>query len=313
MRRRRSTASGSCSAASARSHPQRKQSRERAYGRSAASAVAEPVLARSRRRPLWYSRYACRSASPGQSRPHSSAGRSGSARTCASAAAPTTNASAMRHRAPDRARVIDASRRVVERACTRRPRRRIEELGRRAPRHRRRVGPSTTRTARRRPSRRRPVRPRARQVVGPRPHAFAQLGHAQPANRVPQGAAVARRRRAPRPSTTPSSQSPSHCWSCGRQAPVLRGLAAARPARPARRRRRRPPARPARPCGSARPRRALGDAEQRAPLHEPRAASIRGGCIPSRRLAITERVDERAGRAAHGPAYYVLASSVAKV
>ena len=190
---------------------------------------------------------------PATPRPQSSAGSSGSARTCASAAAPD------HERVGDRRAVAGVDGRgrrdqVVARAARARS---AHAPGRTAPRRSAAASasgrPATTRTARRRPATRRPGADAARQVVGPGPHALAQLGHT--AAGAPRRAARPARPRDRGPAlTTPSSHSPVHGVELGREAPVLRAAGGARtrpassymPSRGAR-------ARPGRPSGSARP------------------------------------------------------------
>ena len=117
-------------------------------------------------------------------------------------------------------------------------------------------------------------RRRARQVVGPGPHAFAQLGHPHAPHRVAERGRDRRRyvRRRPRP--RPSATRRPTGSSFGREAPVLRRLAAAA---------RGPPARTSPSCARSSPRSTM------------RLRARPARCPPPRRTA---RTTARAGRPA---------------
>ena len=228
--------------------------------------------------------------SPGQSSPHSSTGSNGSARTCASVAAPTTNASAIRSPSPPlderrstrrAGRAASGPRRPTLRASNSRVRERdAVAVGPGRPPLALRVGGGPGLRGRR----------GARQVVGPGPHALAQLDHAQAGGRLRAAPTARAAVRAPA-STTPSSHSPVHGAELGREAPVLRGLPAAADARPARRRRR---PRVSSPRSTIRlsATRAVPSATPKSAHHSTRRPpAIRGGRIPRSRLPISDRGD----------------------
>ena len=305
MRRRRSTASGSTPPPRPAAHRRRTQPSSRPT--PSTSAVPEPARGPRRRTRAWYSRYACRSASPGQSRRRArraAAGRRGCAR-----ARPRRRRTRPRVRS-SRPRVepaiVGSSVDAASAPRARGPRRGIEQpVGERDARPRR-AGRSTTRTARRPPSTRRPApTPRGRlsgrahtpsrsSAIPQPPHRVAQRGRGRPRSARPA-------------STTPSRHSPSHAPSSGSR---LQSCAGWRPPHPARElvdavggR----AARPAPPCGSA-PTRAVPSAIPNSAHHcTSRAPAARGGCIPSRRLAITDRAESGRSRSqCRRSAYYVL-------
>ena len=229
-------------------------------------------------------------------------GSSGSARRCASTAAPATNASARSASSARPARPLARVEHTVQHVARARPTARGRTARPRA--HARRcVGPRpTTRTARRRRSTLASGAGRARQVVGPRPHAVAQLGEAQPPHRVAQRGPVGRRR-APSPGPRPAATLRSTRPAPGRgSSPAL--AAGLGPARRARRRRRAP-------CSSPRSTmrlsatRAVPSATPNRPHHCTRRAPAHAGRVHAEQQAR----DHRAGRerpVQQRLAYYVL-------
>ena len=279
-------------------------------GHEARLAGRGTTLAARRRTPPRTRAYAARSASPALASATSSAGSSGSARTCASAAAPATNALGER-----RASLAASESRVRVLSCV------GERVARASPRprtansvDRERAGSSSGRARPPRALRRRrpptpPRRRRARQVVGPGPHALAQLRRsaAGASRRAARARSPARRaRRAP---TTAMRHAPFHAVAVSGRGSSPARPAAADPARELVRpvRRRSSPRSTIRLSAT----RAVPSATPNSPHHcTSRAPRIRGGCDPQQ-----EAGDQRPGAsaAARALAYYVLATSVARV
>ena len=240
----------------------------------ATSPLPEPRRAPRPRTRAWYVavRAAQRVARPVVGRT-ARAGSSGSARTCASAAAPTTNASAIaRRRRRRRARRSTPSSCPCSIAARAAQRVGVEQRGRERARRRRRAGPTTTCTARRRSPTPRPAPRRAAgcRAGSTRPRAARPCRSRRIASRsAARSRGRARRRRddAEQPLAVPRRE-------LGREAPVLRaaGGRRTRPGQLVRRRRPRSQLAPLDHPAQRDPGRALGHAEQRAPLHEPAAA-----------------------------------------
>ena len=213
---------------------------------------------------------------------------------------PTTNASAsVRVVAPRRAPLSPRSRRVVHASRARRPRPRRRTARPRARPRRRRAGrpPLALRVG----DRPRVVgRRRARQVVGPGPHALAQLGHRSRriASRSAAAFGCASARRPPttadaprrRPTRAAAGARLQSCAALPRAAPGPASSYVPSPARELA---------PVDHAAQRDPGGALGDAEQPAPLHEPGARHPRRVASASSRLAISDRAPS--GRSSSSP------------
>ena len=206
-------------------------------GRDYVSACGTTPAARPRTRASYVAvRVAQRVARPVGVRT-SSGGSSGSARMCASAAAPDDESVGERRvvaSVDGRACRRSSARRAARRASAHASRRRTARP--RAPPRRRRDEPTTTGTARRRPPTTRPA-PTPREVVGPGPHALAQLDASA------AGASRRAARRARRPSRGPARDDAEPPLAVPRARARDRGSSPARaggsaPAPRARRRRR---------------------------------------------------------------------------